>query len=150
MWRCSTRIHEANIMRTMQCMKRRQRRARHQQQLHCCNRTRLHANAVPALTAKRTCHHAHHSDVTAGSGFIEGGFPDSVLMAVHGLSRDLIAEGYTLTCQTFPVGPGVKVLLNQYDKVYWEQVRQLAVPGFVGTVTARAHCLHTGPCSSQR
>lgn len=30
-------------------------------------------------------------------------------------------QGFTLTCQTYPCGPGLKVLLNQYDRVYEEQ-----------------------------
>mmetsp|Transcript_15532 Transcript_15532/g.23137 ORF Transcript_15532/g.23137 Transcript_15532/m.23137 type:complete len:175 (+) Transcript_15532:41-565(+) len=57
---------------------------------------------------------------TTCSGFIQEG-KDNCLLAVHGLGKDLVDEGYTLTCQTFPVGPGVKILLNQYDKVYYEQ-----------------------------
>lgn len=33
-------------------------------------------------------------------------------------------KGYTLTCQTYPCGPGMKVLLNQYDTVYEMQYGQ--------------------------
>ncbi|KAG5189902.1 2Fe-2S ferredoxin-type domain-containing protein [Tribonema minus] len=57
---------------------------------------------------------------TTCAGFIEEG-RDSHLMAVHGLGRDILATGFTLTCQTYPTGPGLKVALNKYDEVYWEQ-----------------------------
>ena len=36
-------------------------------------------------------------------------------------------QGFTLTCQTFPCGPGLKILLNQYDTVYEMQYGQYEV-----------------------
>ncbi|CAM9757992.1 unnamed protein product [Chrysoparadoxa australica] len=57
---------------------------------------------------------------TTCSGKVLAG-EESIKMAVHGLGADLRAAGFTLTCQTFPAGEGVKVLLNQYDTVYYEQ-----------------------------
>jgi hypothetical protein len=56
-----------------------------------------------------------------GAGFVEAG-EDNIILAVHGLGKDIRSAGFTLTCQTFPVGPGVKVALNKYDEVYYEQV----------------------------
>ena len=43
-------------------------------------------------------------------------------MAVHGLGKDIREAGFTLTCQTYVSGPGLKVALNKYDEVYYEQV----------------------------
>lgn len=38
-----------------------------------------------------------------------------------------ILQGFTLTCQTYPCGPGLKVLLNQYDTVYEMQYGQYEI-----------------------
>ena len=39
----------------------------------------------------------------------------------------LFLQGFTLTCQTYPCGPGLKILLNQYDTVYEMQYGQFEV-----------------------
>lgn len=39
----------------------------------------------------------------------------------------VVVQGFTLTCQTYPCGPGLKVLLNQYDKVYERQYGQYEI-----------------------
>ncbi|KAG5187177.1 2Fe-2S ferredoxin-type domain-containing protein [Tribonema minus] len=54
------------------------------------------------------------------AGHIDGG-ANSVRYAVSGLGQDLLGEGYALTCQTYPAGPGVKVSLNKMDEVYMQQ-----------------------------
>jgi hypothetical protein len=77
------------------------------------------------------CHLAHSHALSyhvcivavliAGAGYVEAG-EDNIILAVHGLGKDIRSAGFTLTCQTFPIGPGVKVALNKYDEVYYEQV----------------------------
>ena len=44
--------------------------------------------------------------------------------AIHGLSGDQSKQGFILTCQTHPVGPGLELLLGQYDTVYEMQYGQ--------------------------
>ncbi|CAM9409640.1 unnamed protein product [Discosporangium mesarthrocarpum] len=64
---------------------------------------------------------------TTCAGFIltgKEGEGESFQVAVHALGQDQRDQGYTLTCQTYPCGPGLKVRLNQYDTVYEEQYGQ--------------------------
>jgi hypothetical protein len=78
---------------------------------------------VPPLLALHAFHsnHVFCGCSLAGAGFVEAG-EDNIILAVHGLGKDIRSAGFTLTCQTFPIGPGVKVALNKYDEVYYEQV----------------------------
>ncbi|CAM9176094.1 unnamed protein product [Ascophyllum nodosum] len=65
---------------------------------------------------------------TTCAGLIrEGTKGESYKLAVDALGDDQRAKGYTLTCQTYPCGPGLKVLLNQYDTVYEMQYGQYEV-----------------------
>jgi hypothetical protein len=43
-------------------------------------------------------------------------------VAIHGLAEEQFQKGFTLTCQTYPCGPGLEVELGKYDQVYEEQV----------------------------
>jgi hypothetical protein len=81
-----------------------------------------------ALAARCHLAHSHAFKIMcvlccslAGAGYVEAG-EDNIILAVHGLGKDIRSAGFTLTCQTFPIGPGVKVALNKYDEVYYEQV----------------------------
>eukprot|EP00752_Nemacystus_decipiens_P003952 g3619.t1 len=65
---------------------------------------------------------------TTCAGFIREGTRDkNYKVAVDALGEDQREKGYTLTCQTFPCGPGLKVLLNQYDTVYEMQYGQYEI-----------------------
>jgi len=44
--------------------------------------------------------------------------------AIHGLSADQSKNGFVLTCQTHPTGPGLEVELGMYDTVYESQYGQ--------------------------
>lgn len=46
------------------------------------------------------------------------------VLAVHGLGEPQIDAGFICTCQCFVKGPGVVVLLDQYDEVYESQYGQ--------------------------
>ncbi|CAM9333581.1 unnamed protein product [Choristocarpus tenellus] len=61
--------------------------------------------------------------IQAGTEGVGGDF----IIAVHALGQEQRDEGYTLTCQTYPCGPGLKVLLNQYDTVYGKQYGKFEV-----------------------
>lgn len=65
---------------------------------------------------------------TTCAGFIrEGTRDENYKVAVDALGADQREKGFTLTCQTFPCGPGLKILLNQYDTVYEMQYGQYEV-----------------------
>ncbi|CAM9857805.1 unnamed protein product, partial [Hapterophycus canaliculatus] len=65
---------------------------------------------------------------TTCAGFIrEGTRDENYKVAVDALGEEQREKGYTLTCQTFPCGPGLKVLLNQYDTVYEMQYGQYEI-----------------------
>jgi len=49
---------------------------------------------------------------------------ENTKLAVHGLGEPQIEAGFVCSCQAFPVGPGVTVLLNQNDEVYETQYGQ--------------------------
>lgn len=44
--------------------------------------------------------------------------------AIHGLSAEQSKQGFVLTCQTHPTGPGLEVELGMYDTVYESQYGQ--------------------------
>lgn len=44
--------------------------------------------------------------------------------AIHGLSAEQSKNGFVLTCQTHPTGPGLEVELGMYDTVYESQYGQ--------------------------
>lgn len=44
--------------------------------------------------------------------------------AIHGLSAEQSKNGFVLTCQTHPCGPGLEVELGMYDTVYESQYGQ--------------------------
>ena len=46
------------------------------------------------------------------------------MQAVHALGQPQIDAGYVLTCQSYAVGPGITVKLDQYDEVYESQYGQ--------------------------
>ncbi|EWM28287.1 ferredoxin (2fe-2s) [Nannochloropsis gaditana] len=50
--------------------------------------------------------------------------PDSKKEAIHGLSAEQSKNGFVLTCQTHPCGPGLEVELGMYDTVYESQYGQ--------------------------
>eukprot|EP00903_Cladosiphon_okamuranus_P006553 g6401.t1 len=65
---------------------------------------------------------------TTCAGFIrEGTRDENYKVAVDALGEGQREKGYTLTCQTYPCGPGLKVLLNQYDTVYEMQYGQYEI-----------------------
>lgn len=73
-------------------------------------------------------HSCQQGICTTCAGFIrEGKEGESYRVAVDALSNEQKSEGFTLTCQTYPCGPGLKVLLNQYDKVYERQYGQYEI-----------------------
>ncbi|GAB5030965.1 ferredoxin [Nannochloropsis oceanica] len=50
--------------------------------------------------------------------------PGSKKEAIHGLSAEQSKNGFVLTCQTHPIGPGLEVELGMYDTVYESQYGQ--------------------------
>jgi len=59
---------------------------------------------------------------TCAGQVVEG--RDNTLLAVHGLGKPQIAQGFVCTCQCFATGPGVVVKLGMYDEVYESQYGQ--------------------------
>mmetsp|Transcript_14292 Transcript_14292/g.48299 ORF Transcript_14292/g.48299 Transcript_14292/m.48299 type:complete len:176 (-) Transcript_14292:106-633(-) len=49
---------------------------------------------------------------------------DNLIMAVHGLGEEQIANNFVLSCQSHIVGPGVELELGMYDTVYEAQYGQ--------------------------
>lgn len=48
----------------------------------------------------------------------------NVLLAVHGVTKTIIDEGYICSCQAFAKGPDIVVQLGAYDEVYELQYGQ--------------------------
>eukprot|EP00640_Fibrocapsa_japonica_P007027 CAMPEP_0113933520 /NCGR_PEP_ID=MMETSP1339-20121228/548_1 /TAXON_ID=94617 /ORGANISM="Fibrocapsa japonica" /LENGTH=168 /DNA_ID=CAMNT_0000934805 /DNA_START=95 /DNA_END=601 /DNA_ORIENTATION=+ /assembly_acc=CAM_ASM_000762 len=57
---------------------------------------------------------------TTCAAMVTGG-EESLTLAVHGLSAEQREKGYTLCCQSYATGPGLKVELGKYDEVYEDQ-----------------------------
>jgi ferredoxin len=49
---------------------------------------------------------------------------ENTKIAVHGLGKPQIEAGFVCTCQTFPTGPGVEVMLGMADQCYESQYGQ--------------------------
>lgn len=49
---------------------------------------------------------------------------ENIKLAVHGLGKEQIDNGFLCTCQTYVVGPGVVVNLGMYDQCYESQYGQ--------------------------
>lgn len=68
---------------------------------------------------------SHHTTTLAQSS---GPFPPPAThvpqQAIHGLSPEQSKQGFVLTCQSHPVGPGLEIELGMYDVVYETQYGQ--------------------------
>eukprot|EP01041_Mallomonas_annulata_P000445 gene445-799_t len=49
---------------------------------------------------------------------------ENIKLAVHGFTESIINAGFVCSCQTYAIGPGVTILLDQSDEVYEEQYGQ--------------------------